>query len=109
MAVMDKIYEHVQAVDTYCKSIGAVRILTALYGSQNYNLHTPTSDVDTKSIIIPNLQDWLWGEDQQTNKVLTLADGSHAECKPVVDMFKQYLKGNINFLETLITPPPDDQ
>lgn len=99
-----KVFEHAEAVDQYCEKIGAIRVMTGLYGSQNYGLATETSDVDTKSIIIPKLDDWLWSTEGDTNHVITMPDGSHAELKPVVGMFKQFMKGNINFLEMLYTP-----
>ena len=97
--------KHIDAVDKYCKTIKATRMVTALYGSQNYNLATETSDIDTKSIIIPDLFDWLWSTEGRGNTTIELPEyGGHVELKPVVAMFKQFLKGNINFLEILITP-----
>lgn len=102
-----KVFEHAKAVDAYCRKIGAVRIFTALFGSQNYGLATENSDVDTKSIIVPALSDWLWSTEGESNHVIVLPDGSHAEMKPVVGMFKQFIKGNINFLEMLYTPYVD--
>lgn len=106
-SVLRKVFEHAEAVDQYCESIGAIRVMTALFGSQNYSLATATSDVDTKSIIVPKLDDWLWSTEGDTNHVITMPDGSHAELKPVVGMFKQFIKGNINFLEMLYTPYVD--
>lgn len=102
-----KVFEHAEAVDKYCEKIGAIRVMTALFGSQNYGLSTPESDVDTKSIIVPRLDDWLWSTEGNTNHVIEMPDGSHAELKPIVGMFKQFIKGNINFLEMLYTPYVD--
>ena len=102
-----KVFEHAKAVDEYCAKIGAVRIMTGLFGSQNYGLDDANSDVDTKSIIVPALTDWLWSTEGESNHVLQMPDGSHAEMKPVVGMFKQFIKGNINFLELLYTPYVD--
>ena len=102
-----KVFEHAEAVDKYCAKIGAVRIMTGLFGSQNYGLDDENSDVDTKSIIVPALTDWLWSTEGDSNHVLQMPDGSHAEMKPVVGMFKQFIKGNINFLELLYTPYVD--
>lgn len=104
---LEKVFEHARAVDKYCAEHGGTRIFTALFGSQNYGLDDEHSDVDTKSLIIPELTDWLWSTEGDTNTLITMSDGSHAELKPVVSMFKQFLKGNINFLEVLYTPYVD--
>lgn len=103
--VMAKVFEHAKAVDELCEKTGGMRIMTALFGSQNYNLDTNQSDVDTKSIVIPNLKDWLWNEVHYDN--INMPDGSHAEIKNVTAMFKQFIKGDINFLEILYTPYVD--
>lgn len=101
--VLQKVFEHAEAVDKWCARNGGVRIMTALFGSQNYGLATAKSDVDTKSIIVPDLNDWTWGEYDKYNTTIEMEDGSHAEIKSFPDMCKQYIKGNINFLETLYT------
>lgn len=106
-AVLEKVFEHAEAVDRYCAEHNMTRICTALFGSQNYCLDTDASDVDTKSIIVPNKYDWLWSTEGSANYVLEMPDGSHAEMKPVVGMFKQFLKGNVNFIEILYTPYVD--
>ena len=102
-----KVFEHAEAVDKYCAEHGMVRIFTALFGSQNYHLDNEYSDVDTKSIVVPSVYDWLWSTEGDANYVLEMPDGSHAEMKPVVGMFKQFLKGNANFIEMLYTPYVD--
>lgn len=101
--ILVKVFEHAEAVDQWCSKHGGIRIMTALFGSQNYGLATAKSDVDTKSIVIPDLADWTWGETDKYNTTITMPDGSHAEIKSVPDMFKQYMKSNINFIETLYT------
>jgi len=74
----------------------------ALYGSQNYNIDTPNSDVDVKAIYVPSLSEaitsnrWLSKEYHDEN-------GQHCEIKDIREMCKMYLKQNINFLETLFT------
>jgi len=102
-----KVFEHAEAVDNYCREHNCIRVMTALFGSQNYGLDEATSDVDTKSIVIPAADDWLWSTEGDSNHLITMPDGSHAEMRPVVSMFKQFLKGNINFLEILYTPYVD--
>lgn len=101
--VLQKVFEHAEAIDKWCAKNGGIRVMTALFGSQNYGLATSKSDVDTKSIIIPDLADWTWGDTDKYNTTLVMEDGSHAETKSIGDMLKQYIKGNINFVETLYT------
>lgn len=71
-----------------------------LYGSQNYGLATPESDVDTKMIIIPSFDDLILK--QPVSKTITFP---HGECdvKDVREMIKSYKKQNVNFIETLFT------
>ena len=99
-----KVFEHAEFVDNWCATHGGIRVMTALFGSQNYGTDNENSDMDTKSIIIPELRDWTWGDTKKYNTTLIMPDGSHAETKSLVDMCKQYIKGNINFIETLYTP-----
>ncbi len=101
--VLEKVFAHAQKVDEWCAKNGGIRVFTALFGSQNYGLDNENSDVDTKSIIIPALDDWTWGDTDKYNATIEMEDGSHAEIKSLPDMCKQYIKGNINFLETLYT------
>lgn len=101
--VLERVFAHAQKVDEWCAKNGGIRVMTALFGSQNYGLATTKSDVDTKSIIVPDLRDWTWGDTDKYNKTLEMENGEHAETKAIADMFKQYIKGNINFLETLYT------
>lgn len=75
---------------------------TMMYGSQNYGLATEDSDVDTKSMIIPTLRDVILGK-EMVSRDLVLPDGSLDNVKDYRAMFKNYLKGNINFVETLYT------
>lgn len=99
-----KVFEHAKRVDAWCSEHGGIRVMTALFGSQNYGLDNANSDVDTKSIIVPDLNDWAWGDIDKYNTTIVMPDGSHAETKTLVDMCKQYIKSNINFIETLYTP-----
>ena len=72
-----------------------------LYGSQNYGLDTEESDVDTKVIIIPTLQDLCFmksafvKEYKYNNEKVIVMDIIH-----YVDNLK---KQNINYIETLFT------
>lgn len=99
--IMDKVREHYEAAENY---VGEDRVwVTMLYGSQNYALDTSKSDVDTKTMILPSFEDVVLGK-KMVSKELKMPDGSLSAVKDYRDMFKNYLKGNINFIETLYTP-----
>lgn len=81
---------------------GAPRFMfCGLYGSQNYNLDTENSDVDTKAIILPTIEELLYYK-----KVSNCFDVGTGQCdvKHIQLMFNNFLKQNINFLELLYTP-----
>lgn len=105
MNVMQEVYNHFAAVNDWCgKQAGyPMPWVTMLYGSQNYGLDSADSDVDTKTMLLPSLQMILMDKDRISTEVV-MADGSLDNCKDVREMFGNYLKGNINFVETLFTP-----
>lgn len=75
--------------------------VTMLYGSQNYEMATPNSDVDTKVMVLPSFGDfamkerWLSVEEELPCGLSTVKD--------VRGMCENFLKANINFLECLHT------
>ena len=75
---------------------------TFLYGSQNYNLATSTSDVDTRTLIIPSFNDIVL-----SNKEIAiekcLDDGSHSNIEDIRHFARALRKQNICFLEILFT------
>ena len=68
------------------------------YGSMNYGLMTENSDVDTKVIYIPTVEDLILGG--SVSKELHI-DDEHAEVKDLRNMVNMWKKQNINFLEIL--------
>jgi len=73
-----------------------------LYGSQNYNIDTPYSDVDVKAIYVPCLADAVL-ENKWTSFEFHNIQNEHCELKDIREMCKMYQKQNLNFLETLFT------
>ena len=71
-----------------------------LYGSQNYNLATPESDIDTKMIIIPSFENLVF--DKPVSKTVSFPWGE-CDIKDIREMIKSYKKQNVNFIETLFT------
>ena len=72
-----------------------------LYGSQNYGVATADSDVDTKAIIIPTLEDLCLREKKV--KELHLPNGEHCEVMDIRHLVQNFRKQNINFIEILYT------
>ena len=72
-----------------------------LYGSQNYNIATENSDVDTKAIIVPNLYN-LAIKPVKTHTI-ELENGEHCEVMDIMHLVANFRKQNINFVEILFT------
>lgn len=105
MNTVKEVGNHYSAVKDWCKKQPGqpTAWVSMLYGSQNYGLDSDDSDIDTKSMVLPSLQMVLMDKDRISTE-LTLPDRSLDNCKDVREMFANYLKGNINFVETLFTP-----
>ena len=69
-------------------------------GSYNYNMDTPQSDIDSKLLVIPSLEQLVNGK--SLNYLHCMSDnGEHVEVKDIRHYFATMLKQNINFVETL--------
>ena len=77
-----------------------------LQGSQNYDLDIYTdeykSDIDTKAIVIPNLEDVVMNRKPISTTHIT-PENEHIDIKDIRLMFETYKKQNVNFIETLFT------
>lgn len=72
-----------------------------VYGSQNYGLATQNSDIDTKAVIIPTIEDLALHPVK--TKTLIFDNGEHCEIMDIMHLVANYKKQNINFIETLFT------
>lgn len=72
-----------------------------LYGSQNYNIATEESDVDTVAILIPSFEDLVLGT--PISKEIRFKNGEHCVVKDIREIVKQWKKQSLNFLEILFT------
>lgn len=72
-----------------------------LYGSQNYNIATENSDVDTKAIIVPNLYN-LAIKPVKTHTI-ELENGELCTVMDIMHLVANFRKQNINFVEVLFT------
>lgn len=77
-------------------------LFTGLYGSQNYKTDLPTSDVDTKTIVLPSFYRMVFG---MANAIRErhMPDGSLMKVMSLQDYSRQIMKGSINFVELLFT------
>lgn len=97
----------VNLFDEHCKTITERypdRVLAVcVYGSQNYDLATEKSDIDTKAFILPTLRELV--QYKKVSETIT-ADhtGGLCDAKHIDLMVENFLKGNINFLEVLYSP-----
>lgn len=87
-----------------CKIINPEKIIyLGLQGSQNYGLDYENSDVDTKAIIAPSLNDLVLNK-KPISSTYIREDNSHTDLKDIRLMFNCFRKQNINFMEILFTP-----
>ena len=72
-----------------------------VYGSQNYQLDYIDSDIDTKCIVIPTLEDIVCTRDM-VNTVFIPEDKSHIEVKDIRLLWRYFKKQKIDFIEILV-------
>ena len=101
---MNNIQERVNDQYKYAVSKYGDHILGVfLYGSQNYNIHTEDSDIDTKAIYIPTLDEIAAGAAPISKELSYGNRGEHIEVKDIRLMCQMWKKQNMNFLEILYT------
>lgn len=78
-------------------------IFCALQGSQNYNLDVEGSDIDTKLIVVPSLEDLIFNHKAVSTTHVRL-NNEHTDWKDIRLMFQTFRKQNLNFVEILYSP-----
>lgn len=97
--IQDKVNKH---YDKACELYGEKRIIGVyLYGSQNYHLDTEESDVDTRCIIVPTLEDIALNR-PMVSKTVEVEDGM-MDVKDIRLFLENLKKMNPNSLEVLYT------
>ncbi len=101
--IMERVNLHHQAAWDYVEKKGGYIIGTFLHGSQNYNLDTAESDVDTISIYVPTVDFAI--VNSPNNHQLIMDDGSNEHCtiKDIRNYANELLKSNPNAIELLYT------
>lgn len=78
-------------------------VCLALQGSQNYQLDTEFSDVDTKLIIVPTFEEIAMNK-QPLSTTHERENDEHIDFKDIRLYINTFRKQNTNFLEILFTP-----
>lgn len=105
--IMTRVREHYKELEKRIKENGWGCKIFGLFlqGSQNYNLDEYSddyqSDVDTKAIVIPSINDLIHGVRYSTT--LVLDNNEHIDVKDIQTMFEMFRKQNTSYLELLFT------
>ena len=100
MTVMERVQEHFEDAKTLFPEDRIVGIF--LQGSQNYSLDLPSSDVDTKLIVVPTFQDIALNS-KPVSTTHVRANDEHIDLKDIRLYVETFRKQNLNFLEILFT------
>lgn len=97
--IMERLNEHYKEA---CAIMGENRVVGIFYqGSGNYGLDYASSDVDTKCVIIPTLEQLVMESKPSYTHIRD--NDEHIDFKDIRLMLEIFHKGNINFLEILYT------
>ena len=100
-AIWDGMYDHLwESLEHFNKD---QVVFIGLQGSQNYKLDTPTSDLDTKLIVVPSLEDLIFNRKAVSTTHVRL-NNEHTDWKDIRLMFQTFRKQNLNFVEILYSP-----
>ena len=98
--IMDRVQEHYNEALEYFPED---RIVGIFYqGSGNYGLDFEASDVDTKLIVTPTLNDIIFNR-KPVSTTYIRANDEHTDWKDLRLMFQTFRKCNLNFTEILFT------
>ena len=100
MTVEQRVQEHLDEAKNYFNEDRIVGIF--LQGSQNYGLETPSSDVDTKLIVVPTFKDVALNR-KPVSTTHVRANDEHIDFKDIRLYIETFRKQNLNFLEILFT------
>lgn len=98
--IMERLNEHYQEALTIFPKDRILAIM--IQGSQNYGLDYVGSDIDTKCIVLPTLEDICFNK-KPTSYTHVRENNEHIDFKDVRKITEDFKKQNINFLEVLFT------
>ena len=100
MDTMYRVLDHLEEAKTLFPEDRIVGVF--LQGSQNYNLDLPTSDVDTKCIVVPTFRD-IALNNKPVSTTHVRANDEHIDLKDIRLYVDTFRKQNLNFMEILWT------
>lgn len=98
--IMEQVKRHYQEALTLFPADRIVGVF--LQGSQNYGLDYEGSDIDTKCIVLPTLEDLIFNR-KPVSTTHVLPNEEHLDLKDVRLYFQTFRKQNLNFMEILFT------
>lgn len=98
--IMKQVERHYQEALTLFPADRIVGVF--LQGSQNYGLDYEGSDIDTKCIVLPTLEDLIFNR-KPVSTTHVLPNEEHLDLKDVRLYFQTFRKQNLNFMEILFT------
>lgn len=98
--IMEQVNRHYQEALTLFPKDRIVGVF--LQGSQNYGLDYEGSDIDTKCIVLPTLEDLIFNR-KPVSTTHILPNEEHLDLKDVRLYFQTFRKQNLNFMEILFT------
>ena len=98
--IMKQVERHYQEALTLFPEDRIVGVF--LQGSQNHGLDYEGSDIDTKCIVLPTLEDLIFNR-KPVSTTHVLPNEEHLDLKDVRLYFQTFRKQNLNFMEILFT------
>lgn len=99
--IMKRVFEHCAEAETMIPKEHIVGVF--LQGSQNYGLDYEGSDIDTKCIVTPTLEEIALARKPKSTTHIR-ANEEHIDLKDIRLYVQTFRKQNLNFLEILYTP-----
>lgn len=99
--ILSRVMEHAAVVAEKLGTWDRI-VFISLQGSQNYDLDYEGSDIDTKCVVLPTLDDIIENR-HPISTTHVFENDEHCDIKDIRLMFDCYKKQNINFIETLFT------
>lgn len=100
--IQENLQRHWEAL----QELGYEVVLLAVQGSQNYLTDTYSdiykSDLDTKAIVLPTIEQ-IAANKKPVSYTHVLPNEEHIDIKDIREMFRNFKKQNLNFLEILFT------
>lgn len=98
--ILDRMMEHLKhGLNTYPNHDWFV---ISLQGSQNYHMDDEQSDIDTKLLLLPSVDELIFNR-KPISHTLVMENEEHVDCKDIRLYFNTFRKQNINFVEILFS------